>query len=454
MSFKLTPSFLDDLFSLLYRNQTILQICSKHLKYEYIPKELVEYKLILKSIFNQYNISGKLPSIGITSQQYSTNADVQEALAGIKETNIPEDIELMINQLQDYIKNVRFQLLNEQVVDLYQKGEQERAIQLSAEESNNIIRLSLREEGGKFSRIFGDFEHIIEERQIKSNSEKGEKVPFFIDPIDDVTFGGFDEGDTALWILRSGVGKSTALKWTGLMSAMLGFDVLHIQLEGSKAEAEDKYTQIWLKTDFVNIKKGDLPENIRLEAQKTLDQMKARGRDVFVYAFEKFGEASMIDVRELVLEYEKIKGKFPHLIIIDSLDLLITGTNKKIDSDPAYKKEKMQKVAQLMKDIAIEFKTRILTATQTGDVSPVIWDDETKVLTRSNTEGDRTLVKPFSYVFTFNQTSDEMKAKIGRIYIDKLRNYSPKDQVYPICTSFDRGAFYDKSKTIKKYYNN
>jgi hypothetical protein len=294
----------------------------------------------------------------------------------------------------------------------------------------------------------------MEERQIKVNSDKGEKVPFFIDPIDDVTFGGFDEGDTALWILRSGVGKSTALKWTGLMSAMLGFDVLHIQLEGSKTEAEDKYTQIWLKTDFVNIKKGDLPENIRIEAQKTLDQMKSRGRDVFVYAFEKFGEASMVDVRELVLEYEKIKGKFPHLIIIDSLDLLITGTNKKIDSDPAYKKDKMQKVAQLMKDISIEFKTRILTATQTGDVSPIIWDDETKYLTRSNTEGDRTLVKPFSYVFTFNQTSDEMKGKTGRIFIDKLRNYSPKDQIYPICTSFDKGAFYDKSKTIKKYYSN
>ena len=50
--------------------------------------------------------------------------------------------------------------------------------------------------------------------------------------------------------------------------------------------------------------------------------MEQWGRELEVYSFEKFGEPSVLDVRNLILEYEKIHGHKPKHVVIDSLDLL------------------------------------------------------------------------------------------------------------------------------------
>jgi hypothetical protein len=136
------------------------------------------------------------------------------------------------------------------------------------------------------------------------------------------------------------------------------------------------------------------------------------------------------------------------------LDLLTTGVNKKIDTDPTFLKHRLQKVAQMMKDLCNELKgISVATATQTGDITPLQYNNPDWVITRSNTEGDRTLVKPFSYVFTFNQTDDEYKQNLARIHADKLRNY-PGKPTFNICTHYSNGRFYDREKTMRKYYNN
>jgi hypothetical protein len=415
------------------------------------------YKLIYKSIIEQFELSDKLPSLGVISQQHVSNPDVQEALKEIKDSEL-QDLELMITQLEKYVKNTEFQLLNEKVVEKYKKGEHEEAMLLNATESQRIIEISLRSDGGKFVRVFGDFGKTNEENKLehekKENKPEGRKVPFFIDPLDDLMHGGMDPGETYLWILPSGVGKSTALRYTGLNAAVHGYDVLHIQLEGKEKEVINKYTQLFSKQDYEKIKTGDLSREVLIKIDKLLAQMEQASRDVYVYAFEKFEGASMLDVKDVVFEYRKIKGKFPELILIDSLDILVTGENKKLDTDPSFKKDKMDRVAQLMKNLVVEcYPARILTPTQTSDIPKNIQNDPDKVVTRSNTEGNKTLVKPFSGVFTGSQTDDEEIAQIMRIYIDKLRFYPKKDKIYPICTNFNQGAFYAPKRTLEKFYN-
>jgi hypothetical protein len=76
--------------------------------------------------------------------------------------------------------------------------------------------------------------------------------------------------------------------------------------------------------------------------------------------------------------------------------LVKTGISKKIDSDPDHKKEKLQTCAQLLKNLADEIEAPIITATQTSDVPFEVWNNPDKVIDRSYTEGDKTLVKPFS----------------------------------------------------------
>jgi len=431
----------------------IYEVCRQHVKYEYIPDALSQYKKILKGIINTPEQS--LPSTGVISQQFIDDIDVQEAIRAINEAEIVA-VDIIVDQLENFIKNQRFKVLNDRVVELYSSREDRRdeAIKLQAEESVDIVNFSLKKGNKLFLKLFADFNSQLRERHIahSSGEDVKDKVPFGIDVLDDLTGGGIDAGDTAMWIMRSGVGKSTALKWTGMYACRLGYNVLHIQLEGGKQEAYDKYSQIWTKARYSDVKAGDFSQVELDKINKYIERMQRAGKELYIYSFEKFGEATMIDVRDLIIDFKNVRGVFPDLVIIDSLDLTATG-NKKLDSDPNWKKDKMDKVAQQMKDVCTEFyPMRILTSTQTSDFAN--WNDPDKVMTRSNTEGNRTLVKPFSYVFTFNVTLDEQKANVGRVFIDKFRNYKVDNPVFKIKTGYDYGNFYDRVRTLEMYKKN
>lgn len=55
--------------------------------------------------------------------------------------------------------------------------------------------------------------------------------------------------------MRSGVGKSTVLKWHGYAAALESISVLHIQLEGGVDACTDKYDQMWTNQSYIDIKK-------------------------------------------------------------------------------------------------------------------------------------------------------------------------------------------------------
>ncbi|MGQ1889316.1 DnaB-like helicase C-terminal domain-containing protein [Thermophagus sp. OGC60D27] len=447
----LTDQFLLELFKLCFLKQPVLDAIVKHLKYEYIPVELKEFKKILKSIVTIYRVTNKLPTYGAVSQQHNLDLDVQELLEKIKNSKVA-DTEVILTQLEDYIKSFRFQLLSDKIFDLYKEGRKDEAISLSAKESEEIARFSIRSESGQYLSLFKDFEDQQRQRRLNAEKEQNEKVPFGIDCLDELTNGGIEPAETALIVARSGIGKSTSLKWIGFMAIRLGYKVLHIQLEGTRQEAYDKYAQVWTALSYNQINKGEIDQEqfdkLSMEAKRFCNA----GKDLDIYAFEQFDEASMNDIRNIVIDYERKKGSVPDLVVIDSLDLLNPGDGIKYGVDTQSIKMKLQNTAKRMKNLCVELKTRILTATQTGDVPPTIWNEPDKVITRNNIEGDRTLVKPFSYVFTLNQTNDERDVKEMRIYVDKLRNYSVGEQVFKICTAFHSGRFYDRKRTLDKGY--
>ena len=452
MQHQLSENFLYELFRLCFLKKSVIEVVREHLKYQYIPKELKELKFILQSILAQYELSNGLPSYGVISQQFIDNIDVQLALEKIKKSEIVDN-ELILKQLFNFIKDVKFKLLFEQIVENYNSDKKEDAYKLFVDGAEEVSSFSLKNSNDQFLKVFGDYERRIRESQImrETGADFKEKLPFGIDILDLISEGGLDKTDTALWIMRSGVGKSTVLRWTGMYACRLGYDVLHIQLEGGKKEVFDKYTQIWTGSNYSEVKWGSVSKEKEISIKKVLENFQNRQRDLYIYSFEKFGEASMLDVRELLVEYNKIKGKFPDLILLDSLDLVASGVSKKVDTDPSFKKEKLQACAQRFKDICVEFNMAGITATQTSNIPKERWNNPDFTITREHTEGDKTLVKPFSFVFTGNQTLDEEKKNYARINIDKARFYSKKDSVYPICQAFDFGKFYDKKRTLKEF---
>ena len=100
-----------------------------------------------------------------------------------------------------------------------------------------------------------------------------------------------------------------------------------------------------------------------------------------------------------------------------------------------------------------EFGMSTITATQTGDVPFEVWNDEEKVIDRSFAEGDRTVVQPFSWVFSINQTLEEIKNKTCRIFKDKVRDYENNDPVFKVATNYNAGRFYDRKRTLEEFYD-
>lgn len=449
---KLSPNFMAELFKLMFIDENIIRIAAGHLEYSLIPKEWVGYKFLFREAIEQYTKREAVPSLGAASQKFVDNEIVQETIEEIKKANMV-DRELIIDQLEAFIKETQFEILSKKVHDLYEEGKKEEAIRVNSEESKEILEISLRKTGGNFVQVFGGFkERMKAKRSAELNAPDTRKLSFGIDKLDEISYGGAEPGDTILWILRSGVGKSTALRWHGYSAALNGEPVLHIQLEGGRDACVDKYDQIWTSQSFMDIKQGNIKEEDRAQILKTCEDMKNFGQDISVYGFAKYGESSMNDIRGLCFEYQKIFGYFPRLVVLDSLDLAASGTSKKMDNDPEYLKYKLQKNAQLFKDLMVEINAVGATATQASNVPIEIWNNEDKVIDRSYTEGDKTLVKPFSFVFTGNMTVYEKKEGKIRIYIDKLRDYRDSQMVFPIATDFNRGRFYHRGKTMQLYY--
>lgn len=429
-----------------------MRIASEYLKYELIPKEWVGYKFILREAIIQYTEKNKLPSIGAICQKLCDEDAVQLAAKEIKKAALI-DREIAIDQLQSFVKETEFELLSRKVHDLYEEGKKEEAIRVNAEESQRILEMSFRSKSGGFQSVFGGFHERMVERRMEGDaaSEKPVKVPFGIDRLDDVSFGGMEIGDTSLWIARSGVGKSSILKWHGYSAVIRGVPVLHIQLEGGIKACMQIYDQLWSAQSYSDIKSGNISSKDRKKIEQAIKEVKELSSDIEVYGFKKFGQASMSDVRQLCYDYFNAHGKFPGLVILDSLDLVKTGISKKIDSDPDHKKEKLQTCAQLLKNLADEIGAPIITATQTSDVPFEVWNNPDKVIDRSYTEGDKTLVKPFSFVFTLNMTIEEKANATARIYVDKLRDYKESQEVITIATNYDKRRFYHRGRTMEMY---
>lgn len=449
---KLNPGFMAEIFKLMFSDEVIMRIASEYLKYELIPKEWVGYKFILREAIIQYTEKNKLPSIGVICQKLCDEDAVQLAAKEIKKAALI-DREIAIDQLQSFVKETEFELLSRKVHDLYEEGKKEEAIRVNAEESQRILEMSFRSKSGGFQSVFGGFHERMVERRMEGDaaSEKPVKVPFGVDRLDDVSFGGMEIGDTSLWIARSGVGKSSILKWHGYSAAIRGVPVLHIQLEGGVKACMQIYDQLWSAQSYSDIKSGNISSKDRKKIEQAIKEVKELSSDIEVYGFKKFGQASMSDVRQLCYDYFNTHGKFPGLVILDSLDLVKTGISKKIDSDPDHKKEKLQTCAQLLKNLADEIGAPIITATQTSDVPFEVWNNPDKVIDRSYTEGDKTLVKPFSFVFTLNMTIEEKANATARIYVDKLRDYKESQEVITIATNYDKRRFYHRGRTMEMY---
>lgn len=444
---KFQENFLIELFAWCFRKRDILDICIKNLQYQYIHQE--QYKHIWKGIKSHYETTNKIPTIGIIAQAYTDKREVIECLNKIKQVQLGE-IEDILTQFEQFIKDCYFQEQYDKITDTYNQKDKVGAYSLIKEAGEFLFNFSVKKDTVFYDRVFGRYDERMRERAINPSQELYKnKCPFFIDEIDEILRGGCNKGDTWLALAQSGVGKSKLLKWVGVNNARIGNRVLHIQAEGSKKECMDLYDATWSGQRLYEIEEGFCSRDEKLvnKLKKVVRDITNNNGEIYVYASEQFDTLSMRDIRNIIIDVEKLYGKLD-LVLIDYLDEVDSGDGKKYSV--SEERQKRNATAKKMKNIAVEFDVCVGTATQASKVNIEQLNNPQFIMTRNDISEGKGLLQSFSYFFTMNQTKDEYDNSIIRLFFDKIRKYKGQ-KLITIAQAYDYEKFYDRKRTLELF---
>jgi len=454
----LNENFLLELFKLCFRQREVIEVCKAHLKYEYLPIEA--YKTLWKAMKREYTTSSKLPTIGIMAQLFQSpkvkekeealRLDILDVLEKIKDIDIPER-DPVFKQLENYIKDSMSVEFYEDFGNIYNEGDRDKARTLIMDFSDKLSKFSIRKNAETFEQIFKGFERrqIRNRLKVELGEDVKKRVPFGIDELDEITGGGIDVTDTVLFCMQSGKGKTKALRWFGVSAARRGFKVLHIQLEGAKSECEEGYDATWTAQSIHDLELGVLKPEVMDKLKVRSEQVRYGGGEIYIEAYEEFGSASLLDVRSSIIAFEKVYGVVPDEVLIDYFELLEPGDGKKYGVH--QERERRRAIGKGIKNIAVEFRTRLIVPTQASTITTEEANNPEFVMTRYNLSEFKAALDPFSIFFTGNQTADEYSMGIMRLYIDKLRKRR-SNQIIRIIQSYRTDKFYNRKQTMKEMH--
>ena len=438
----LATNFVVELIAAALERRTVFEIVKQYLKFSYLQEEAE--KKLWQWVTKRYDLTGKVPTIGQIQQQFVDDERVLEKLEEIGDVEIDENggYELIIDSFEKFIKKMKFLEVNDKIADTYNRGDKEGAWELFVKSAEDFSKFSIQD--AKFETVFGDFA----ERQAKRKSENWNfryKIPTGIDELDyrlGGESGGPETGECVLWLGDSGAGKSQCLTSVGIAAARQGFRVAHFQLEGTKEQCLNRYDAAWTGTLYQDVKLGNITAK-KMEVTKRIIK-KLRKTDIIVSSEETFNAKTLVDIRRELKEMEKKYGKID-VIIIDYLELLELGDGHRYT--PSEERFRQAKLAKGMKMLAMEFNAVVHTATQSSNIPEEQKNDPEFVITRAQLNEDKGKCRPMDVFVTINQTRDERKEEIMRLYIDKAREYKSGDIIY-ICNNFAYARFYDRKRTM------
>jgi len=443
----LTSDFIAELIKSCLTDRKVLEICKKHLKYQFLFTE--SQKKVVKYIFETYDLTNTIPTIGSIGQTFATNQEIITLLTKVKRIVVEKDQILeILDTFEYFIRDSKFRILYDKIGDLYNDGKQKEAIELLDKESKEIHDFKLKDK--LYTTVFAEYEQRQEKRVQQKDSHLSEKLTFGVHELDDITRGGFLKGTSVLILARSGGFKSTDLRWIGLCNARLGRRVVHFQAEGSEKECLEAYDAGWTSINLHDIEFGILPDSKKAKIIKAQKDILSTGGEIYVYAAETFDSMSINDCRDILSDIVSLYGEVD-LVIFDYLEVMTVKGS--YGSSESSERKRREDIAQKMTNIAIEFKCGVVTATQAQDISPQMYNNPEFVLTRTHVSEFKNVVKPFSYFLTLNQCDDEYNSGQLRIWIDKLRKAKKPNKPIRIYQSLDNSRFYNAKKTLELLYH-
>jgi replicative DNA helicase len=437
---QLNEEYVDELLACCLKNKMALATIVEHMKPQWLPTE--EHGKVFKAIKSHWTVYQKPIGIGQLMQKFDDDDDIIDLLSDIRDIDV-EEPEAVLDELEEFITDALVVEMTDKLRESWNKGDKNKAKSIAKEYSDKIHNFTIKSKA--FTQIFSGFEDRVLTAKANRNAvelgETDQQPMWGIDCLDEA-LGYLRTGNVYCYLASSGVGKSTVLRWNGVYNARLGFDVLHLQLEGSEKEVQNSYDSTWTKIHSSTVEHGLIdPESLEKLAAHA---QKIRG-EIHVRAFETFGSASTVDVRQSIIDTIKSTNRKPKVVIIDYLEKL--EPSGKRQWKPDEERHRRGAIADELKNIAVEFDIVIITATQANSVSPEKLELADFVLTRHNVGEAKNIIQPLTVLVTLNQTTEEYENEEIRLYIDKSR-FTKGKQIFRIFQNRNSGRFYDRKRSL------
>ena len=437
----LTEEFLMDAYRTCLDDDYILAIMVENIRKEYLPdKDFIKLHTSLTNFYKEHKHG---PSFSILKQIVSSDRGVVMLLDDIYETANITDTDEILEQLEKYIKSVRFQKAYKESGEAYNKQGYEKASEKLQEYTEWRQKFSLRE--SDFVDVIGTFSSRFRDNRQRHNSvgKKRAITRFYIDELDDRNGGHDLRTQLTCFMAATGVGKSHVARWVGTNACRDGLNVLHIQLEGSKAEVVNAYSSALTACDIFRYETGTIRD---VELERLEEELKQVAGKLYVKSYPKFNcHVSTVDIKNCISDFRKRFGISPDVVIIDSMDLLTDSSGRQYGE--SGERHKRIAVANDLKDLAADEDVWMVTTYQATIENREWINDEKNVLTEYNTSEAKGLSRPLTHLITLNQSDREAKEETMRLHVAKARWFK-KGEPFRIATDYQHEQFYDRQRSM------
>lgn len=431
-----------DLFFTCMNNDYVLAVVMEQIKKSYLPdRDFISLFNQLKTYYKEYK---KAPTYSILGQAVSRQKSVAALLDDIYDSGNELGTEQALEQLENYIKQVRFQQTYKEAGELFNKADHEQASLKLQEYAEWVSTFSLRE--SEFVDVIGTFGIRFKGNRQKHNAVD-KQLPitrFYIDELDVMNNGRDLRTQLTVFLAATGVGKSHAARWIGKNACQIdGLNVLHFQLEGSRDEVVNAYSASLVKCSTFRYETGTIRD---VEIERMEEMLKSVAGKLYVKSYPKFNShVSTVDIRNGIQDFKKRYGISPDVVIIDSLDLLIDASGRKYSENG--ERHKRIAVANDLKDLAADENVWMVGTYQSTIENRDWLNDEKNVLTEFNTAEAKGLARPLTHLITLNQSDRERKEHTMRINVAKSRFFE-KGEPFKIATDYENEQFYDRERSL------
>lgn len=438
----LTVEYLRQLYWGAINNSFVCSAVSQYMEQELLPTQ--NFQSLHEAIKKHFMAHNCAPKYGIIKQAVSSSRAVTELLEEIYDDAQEMEPDVLLEQLEQYLKLTMFQRAYKEIGKTYQNGDGMEAISQFYREAEKIQQFTLRQE--EFVDVVDSFRERYNDNKEKhqENSRKKAVTSFYIHQLDEMNHGRNLRGQETIFLAQTGVGKSHVARWVGTNACYTsGLNVLHIQLEGKTSETTDAYSAGLVGVESYLYEAGLINEHSMQQYQKMVEL--AAGTLV-VRGFPKFGkEISTIDIKNVLEEYRKKYGYHPDILIIDSVDLLGDSTGRNW-GEKGQRFKRIQ-VSKDLKDIADDYDLWCVGTYQANISDPKLTEDENFVLTEYNCSEAKGLSWALTHLISLNQTAKERKERVMRLYCAKSR-FFPKGEPFKIATDYEHEKFYSEERTL------